>query len=188
MPSFMVSCIWCARNSSIFNDKDIPLEVTTGIILNLPKEFLIDIEIKDPRVSVMLELDFGIPWGFFDGACQGHPPVCGVGVFLCINHNHYIHVCYAPERGTNDRAEFIALRTLLEIASIKDVKKLQIMGDSKLVIDWARKKATISDVRLEPLLRDIKHSMKSFEWFPSTTSLENSMRKQTLYQRRPSPF
>ena len=124
MPSFMVSCIWCARNSSIFNDKDTPLEVTTGIILNLPKEFLIDIEIKDPRVSVMLELDFGIPWGFFDGVCQGHPPVCGVGVFLCINHNHYIHVCYAPERGTNDRAEFIALRTLLEIASIKDVKKL----------------------------------------------------------------
>ena len=149
----------------------------TGIILNLSTEFLIDIEIKDPRVSVMLELDFGIPWGFFDGVCQGHPPVCAVGVFLCINHNHYIHVCYSPERGTNGRAEFIALRTLLEIASIKDVKKLQIMGDSKLVIDWARKKATISDVRLEPLLRDIKHSMKSFEWFPSTTSLENSMRK-----------
>jgi hypothetical protein len=38
------------------------------------------------------------------------------------------------------------------------------MGESKLVIDWARQKATVSDVRLEPLLCDIKISLQSFEW------------------------
>jgi len=64
--------------------------------MNLSKEFMTDIKLKYPRIPVMLEIDFRICWEFFDRACQGHPPVCGVGVVLYIKENHYIHVQYAP--------------------------------------------------------------------------------------------
>jgi ribonuclease HI len=69
----------------------------------------------------MPEMDFGTPWGFFDGASQGHPPMCGVGVVLFFNQSHYIHIRYAPGRGTNNRVEFIALWTLLNVAKEKDL-------------------------------------------------------------------
>jgi ribonuclease HI len=36
--------------------------------------------------------------------------------------------------------ELIALWTLLETTKKKDIRKLQVMGDSKLVIDWAKGK------------------------------------------------
>jgi hypothetical protein len=66
MQSFLVSSIWRAQNSSIFREITIPPEVTTGIIMKLSKEFISDLKIKDPRLPSMLEVDFGISWGFFD--------------------------------------------------------------------------------------------------------------------------
>jgi hypothetical protein len=163
IPSFLASSIWWAQNSSIFKGKDIHPEVTTDIILNMSKEFTLDINIRDLRTLVMPKLDFGIPWGFFDEVCQGHPPICGVGVVLFRKHNHFIHVRCTPGRGMNNRVEFIALQTLLETASSKGLKKLPIMGDSKLVIDWVSKKVPVSDVRMEPLLRDTKLFMQTFK-------------------------
>jgi hypothetical protein len=43
------------------------------------------------------------------------------------------------------------------------VKKLQVIRDLKLVIDWARKKKMAQDTRLEPILRGIKFVFLSFE-------------------------
>jgi ribonuclease HI len=60
--------------------------------------------------------------------------MCGVGVELYINDNHYMFIKYALGIETDNRFEFIALWTLLETTIKKDVKKLQVMGDSKLVI------------------------------------------------------
>jgi ribonuclease HI len=111
----------------------------------------------------MPEIDFKISWGYFDGACQGHPPVCGIGVVLFLNHSHYLYIRYAPRSGTNNMVEFIDLWTLLEAAIKKDVKILLVMGDSKLVIDWACQKSKATDVRLVPLLRDIKLASQSFK-------------------------
>lgn len=123
-PGILVYGVWWARNSSIFRDVDIPHEVTVGLILKLPKEFKVNPKIKNPRVPVMHDLDFEIPWGYFDGTNQGHLAVCGVGIVLFMNKNHYMHIRYAPGRSSNNRAEFLILRTLLSKASKKGVRKL----------------------------------------------------------------
>jgi len=47
---------------------------------------------------------------------------------------------------------------------IKGVNKLQVMEDSKLVIDWARQKESLTDVRIGPLLKVIKSAFQSFKW------------------------
>jgi hypothetical protein len=53
---------------------------------------------------------------------------------------------------------------LLETTIKKDVKKFQVLGDLKLVIDWVHQNIITQDVRLEPLLWDIKLTFQSFEW------------------------
>jgi ribonuclease HI len=103
-------------------------------------------------------------WGYFDGASQGHPPSIGVGVVLFLNQNHYINIRYAPGGGSNNKDELIALWTLLETTKQKDIRKLQVMGDSKLVIDWEKGKLSIQNINLANITRDIRLSFQSFEW------------------------
>jgi len=104
--------------------------------LNKPKETV-------THFPMLQEIDFGIPWGYFDGASQGHPPRCGVGVVLYISHNHYIFIRYALGQGSNNMSEFIALWTLLETTKGKNVNKLQVTSDSKLVIDLVNGKICV---------------------------------------------
>jgi ribonuclease HI len=82
----------------------------------------------------MLSLDYEIPWFFFYGANQGHPH-CGVGVVLHLNSSHFFHIRYALEIGSNMNTEFAALWTLLHHAKHLSLTKLQVLGDSKVVID-----------------------------------------------------
>jgi hypothetical protein len=53
--------------------------------INISKEFKLDPKENKTRLSIMPKFNQKIPWGFFDGTFQGHPPRCGVGVVLFIN-------------------------------------------------------------------------------------------------------
>jgi ribonuclease HI len=53
---------------------------------------------------------------------------------------------------------------LLTVAQEKGIKKLQIMGDSKLVVDWACNKVKVENMGLGYLLRDVEFQSSSFEW------------------------
>jgi ribonuclease HI len=146
----------------------------------------------------MSSIDYEVLLIYFHGACQGHPPICRVGVILYVNHNHYIFIRYAPGAGTNNITEFIALWTLLEAANKKDLQKLQVMGDSKLVIDCARKKNSTQDIRLFLIMKDIKsnfqsirvlsfhHILRPFEWLSfhhilrELNSKANALSKEAL--------
>jgi ribonuclease HI len=85
-------------------------------------------------------------------------------VVLYLNHSHYPFIKYSPGNGSNNRVEFISLWTLLEMEKTKDVRKLQVLGDSKLVIDWARQKNEVQDIGLATIMRDIKLAFQYFEW------------------------
>jgi ribonuclease HI len=77
---------------------------------------------------------------------------------------NYIYIRYAPGRGTNKRDKLIALWTLLETTKKKDIQKLQVLGDSKLVIDWAQVKIVIQNTNLATFMREIQQAFQSFEW------------------------
>jgi ribonuclease HI len=160
----MISNIWWARNNVVFKDKLVPPEVTMTISLSQAKEFKAKIRASKTRTMIPPLIDYTIPWGFFNGASQGHPPTYGVGVVLYISHSHYIHIRYMPGGRTNNREKLIALWTLLETTKEIFFPKLQVFGDSKLVIDWARGINNIQNPRLASLLRDIKLTFKDFEW------------------------
>lgn len=86
----------------------------------------------------------------FDGACQGTPGVCGGGRILYLKENHCISFKSAVGEGANDRAELYALCLLLEIASERGLTILQIMGDYKLIIEWANGKYKMENLLLLP--------------------------------------
>jgi len=99
-------------------------EVITTLTLAHAIETVEEQKNQKQWVPFFLDLDYSIPWGYFDGANQGHPLSIGVGVVLFLNHNHYINIMYALGGGSNNKVELIALWTLLETTKKKDIKKL----------------------------------------------------------------
>jgi len=68
LPSLMVSNLWRARNSTIFQDKYVSLEATTTITLSQVEEFKLAPKEQKKRNLVFPSLDFVIPWGYIDKA------------------------------------------------------------------------------------------------------------------------
>jgi hypothetical protein len=71
-------------------------------------------------------------------------------------------------KSSNNRVEFIALWTILKSTSTKGIKKIQILGVSKLVVDWANRNITVSYVRLHSTLSEIRQFLSSLEWYSIT--------------------
>jgi len=84
------------------------------------------------------------------------PGACRLGVVIYIDHNHYIFIRYNPRAGIDIRFKFITLWTLLEIAIKNYIINLQVIRESKLVIDKERYTNVVEDIILAPIMRDIK--------------------------------
>jgi hypothetical protein len=54
------------------------LEVVAGLVSNISSEFKSEHKIPKQRKPIMPPLIEGVPWGYFNGASQGHPMHCGV--------------------------------------------------------------------------------------------------------------
>jgi len=82
----------------------------------------------------MSSMDKGMPWGFFNGASQGHPPCCEFGEILYIYDSCFFKICFSPGRGTNMKVELSAMWALFFLVSTLNLRKVQILGDSKVAI------------------------------------------------------
>ena len=75
--------------------------------------------------------------GFFDGASQNGFRGGG-GLLLSIhNQNKNFGFWIGLGRGTNNRAELLALWALLKLARLLFCPNLKVYGDSKIIVDWA---------------------------------------------------
>lgn len=72
---------------------------------------------------------------------------------------------YSPGFGIKTEEEFMALWTLFYVTNFKNICKLQIMGDSKLVIDWLDRKVFIEALCLEHILWNIRSEINKMKWF-----------------------
>ena len=78
VPSLFSYGIWWARNTIIFNNKMIPPEVTTTLVVQWVREHRSKEKEHKIRVLVPLEIKKKVvPWAFFDGASQGDPSLGG---------------------------------------------------------------------------------------------------------------
>ena len=61
----------------------------------------------------------------------------GVGCLFFLNENAKTEITFAPGQSPKNKAELSALWSVLQVASEKQVRRIQIYGDSKMTIDWA---------------------------------------------------
>jgi hypothetical protein len=65
------------------------------------------------------QIDKSIAWAYFDGTCQGDPPLCGVGRVIHFNDHHVITYKVRLGRGTNNMTGLMASKLLLNLATKK---------------------------------------------------------------------
>ena len=60
--------------------------------------------------------------------------MCGAGVVMFLEEGHHFRARWGLGEGTNNKAELLALYMLMLLAHDKGVQKLQIFGDSMIII------------------------------------------------------
>ena len=133
LPLIHIWGLWLARNKVIFLKKySSPKEVARrglDIISYFPQAR----NTPSPRIIVPEQLNRNTPWDFFDGASQNL--TCGGGACLYLNQNHYFQISLGLEDGTNNYIELMTLKLFLCFAIERNCRKLQVFGDSMVVIN-----------------------------------------------------
>jgi hypothetical protein len=89
LPCYVLWGLWLTKNNMIFEGKEAQLGRVVHLIRltfgegKKPPKLIPQRILQDPVI------DFNMPWGFFDGACQGMPGVCGAGAILHLNIVHH---------------------------------------------------------------------------------------------------
>ena len=96
-------------------------------------------------------MDKYLAWGYFDGACQGSYSICGIGFILYLAETHRIQVKDNARRGTNNQGELKTMFYLLKSTLDRGIDKLQVKGDSSMVITWMKGSLQVQNNSLLPL-------------------------------------
>ncbi len=89
--------------------------------------------------------------GYFDGAYQGVPSLCGARVVLFSENSHCFTLMYVAGQGTNNIEELFILWTLVKFSLDKGVTTFQVLGDSNLLVVGVREKSKITNLALNTL-------------------------------------
>ncbi len=85
----------------------------------------------------------------FDGACRGNPGLCGAG-YIIYQKDNIIHEgnAFITKNGTNNFAEYAAIILALQKCIELNIKHVNILGDSQLVIKQLKKEYKVSSNNL----------------------------------------
>jgi ribonuclease HI len=136
------------RNNLLFdNGSTFPLVVASKVMFfyNAEKNLQVTPSLKKNRFLPPLKKQ--MCW--FDGAATGDGKNSGVGGILTVAHKHFIKWTFNLGCSTNNRAELLGVFTTLHLAKFLSLQTLDILGDSKLVINWCNGKGSIRSVALE---------------------------------------
>lgn len=120
------------------------------------------------------EIKGDIPIVFFDGAKDLSKHLCGAGFLIHISKSHFLHCSLGVGFGTNVFIELVSLWGAMQVAhKFLHLKKLNIFGDSLVVIRWIIMKA-ISAISFWKLGNKRFGNLNNLLWkFPSPMYIEN---------------
>ena len=98
--------------------------------------------------------------GFVYGVKQ--EGVCGVGMLLKINSKFEFKCYMRAGRGTNSRAELLALWGILFIAKKWMIKDNLIVADSQVMISWAMGVENLQSLLLAPWMMKVRALILNF--------------------------
>jgi hypothetical protein len=183
LPSIICWHIWLERNKVLFEEghKTSIAGVIYRILgwLGKSKKKLHPTTKKNLPPKILLRR----PIGWFDGVAQRNGQLSGAGGVIRINSQTRYRWMLNCGPGTNTRAELLGVWALLSLAICLHIYDLQVVGDSKIVIDWLNKTSDIQVLgltfwkeRIEALIPefsalDFMHSYRDFNrrqmYFPN---------------------
>jgi ribonuclease HI len=86
---------------------------------------------------------------WFDGASQQNGIYSGVDGVIMIKEQTFYKWMINCGVGSNTRAELMGVWALLTLASRLFISEIQVLGDSRIVIDWLKGKGALQVVTLE---------------------------------------
>lgn len=101
--------------------------------------------------------------GYFDGASRGNPGPAAVGWVLVTNDGIVAEGGETVGRMTNNRAEFEALITVLEVAQGHGFDEIVLRGDSDLVVKQVRGEWNADDPELRERRVTAHEHLRSFD-------------------------
>jgi ribonuclease HI len=99
----------------------------------------------------------------FDGASSTDGNLCGVGGFIKSHGTRVTRWIMNCVCGTNTKAELLGVWETLTIAHHLAYTKLQILGDSKVVIDWLNKRGKLQACAIEGWKVKVLGLLKMFQ-------------------------
>jgi len=100
---------------------------------------------------------------YFDGACRGNPGPMAIGIVLLEDGKKVKEVSKRIGMGTNNIAEWKALNEGLRLAIAHGCKKLEVRGDSQLIIKQITGEYRVKSENLIPLFSEAKKLRGHFD-------------------------
>ena len=160
LPFFSIWVVWKERNQAIFEGKKPSLMSMIQQIVYFSQLYKhAGIKEKKPRaIGAGPVLVF--PYGFFDGAATNNSG--GVKFCLYLNESHSFEFAFWAGTCTNTKAELIAPWALLHTTQLMGIPKLNIFGDSAVIISWAKGIAALNPPALSHWCRDTRRLFSCF--------------------------
>jgi ribonuclease HI len=134
------------------------------IYKTLALQNIINAPLKDriPRdIMIPQQKDTSLAW--FDGAAQRDDNLCGAGGVIKTIDSRVIRWIYNCGRGTNTREKLMGAWATLMLADYLSLHRIQVMGDSRVVIDWLLNKGRLQVCAVEGWKSRIKVLIKRFQ-------------------------
>ena len=134
LPCYVCCEVWKQRSRVLFDGEDFFWMIA-------PKEFSYFGEMYKERVNKGMWIinpptfNLSFPICYFDGETQEHGNKCGARATLKVVDSRVYKLKMGYGRGTNTRGELMALWCLLYFVNWNLLSHIQIVGDSKVVID-----------------------------------------------------
>ena len=99
----------------------------------------------------------------FDGASRGNPGPAGIGAVIFHNGKEIWASCQYIGTKTNNQSEYSALILGLKEALTRDIKCLQVYGDSQLIINQINGEYKVRNPGLQDLYQEVQQIKAHFE-------------------------
>lgn len=100
----------------------------------------------------------------FDGCSKGNPGPAGIGAVISKSGSEEWCGCQFIGKKTNNQSEYSALILGLKEALSRDIKQLQVYGDSLLVINQVTGQFKVKNIQLQELYKEALSLIAKFDY------------------------
>eukprot|EP00253_Pinus_taeda_P026324 PITA_26324 len=145
---------WLARNQVIFKDSVFPIGRLAAEGVAIYESIPVPLDPPSTRAVRQEFIRYSMSWAYFDSASDINGR-CGAGLIIHLSEVKVVKASVGLGQGSNNFAELKALHFLLCWLIFRNVRDVQIFGDSMNAVKWFNGTHQCRKFNLLPLLREV---------------------------------